>query len=447
MKDNYDYSGIYKITNIENNKFYIGSAKNIKHRWRVHLTHFKHNKHCNIYMQRTYDKYGVASLLFELIEKVDDLSLLIEREQYYMDTLKPEYNLSPTAGSNLGYKFTAKQRANAAGVKKINQYSLDGKYIKTFLNMGFAAESVNCDVARISDACTGKTYKCEGYLWKYSKDITTEDIEALPESYGIMKAVNQFDLEGKYIKTFPSVKSASESVSSRSQSISDACKGVDGNGYKVYARFGFQWRYDSGDHSDIEKASRKKGKLVTQYALSGRYIKSYASLVEAAKAVKVGVKNIRNATRINGSSAGFQWRADTPEPDGIGEYEKSSKVYGGKINQYDLDGEYIKTFESISEASEILGIHCANIIRSINTDGCRAASFLWKKNKNNYDNIKKYVNSQRTVVKQFTLAGKYVATYESAEEAGRVNNCNASNILNVAYGRKNKSCGGFVWKV
>ena len=54
-------SGIYKITNLENNKFYIGSAKDLYDRLASHKKDLRANKHCNIYLQRSYNKYGADS--------------------------------------------------------------------------------------------------------------------------------------------------------------------------------------------------------------------------------------------------------------------------------------------------------------------------------------------------------------------------------------------------
>lgn len=81
-------SGIYKITCIANSRIYIGSAKDFKIRWNRHLRDLKSNKHANVHLQRSYEKYGVDSFIFEIIELCSNEDLLI-REQYYLDTLKP----------------------------------------------------------------------------------------------------------------------------------------------------------------------------------------------------------------------------------------------------------------------------------------------------------------------------------------------------------------------
>lgn len=82
-------SGIYKITCIVNNKIYIGSAVNLKVRWKRHQNELKKNKHVNIILQNTYNKYGIDKFIFKIIEIVDDTNILFEREQFYLDTFKP----------------------------------------------------------------------------------------------------------------------------------------------------------------------------------------------------------------------------------------------------------------------------------------------------------------------------------------------------------------------
>lgn len=95
-------SGIYKITNIVSNKFYIGSAVNIVARWSSHRCNLNKNKHTNKYLQSAWNKYGKENFIIEVVEEVESKLNLIDREQFWIDTLKPQYNLAITAGSRLG---------------------------------------------------------------------------------------------------------------------------------------------------------------------------------------------------------------------------------------------------------------------------------------------------------------------------------------------------------
>lgn len=56
-------SGIYCITNIKNNKKYIGSAINLFKRFRRHNREFKYGYHWNIHMLNSYKNMGRMCLL------------------------------------------------------------------------------------------------------------------------------------------------------------------------------------------------------------------------------------------------------------------------------------------------------------------------------------------------------------------------------------------------
>lgn len=49
-------------------------------------------------------KYGYSKFSVEILEYCDPENL-IEREQYYIDLLKPEYNMLKVAGSSRGYRI------------------------------------------------------------------------------------------------------------------------------------------------------------------------------------------------------------------------------------------------------------------------------------------------------------------------------------------------------
>ena len=110
----YENAGIYKIENLINGKIYIGSSVDLKNRWRQHLQYFVNDKHGNRYLQRAWNKYGAENFRFSVIELCEKDMLLV-REQYFIDIFdacQSGYNLSPTAGSNLGRILSEEARKN-----------------------------------------------------------------------------------------------------------------------------------------------------------------------------------------------------------------------------------------------------------------------------------------------------------------------------------------------
>lgn len=102
-------SGIYVILNLINDKFYVGSAKNFYKRWHTHKSMLVNNYHDNSYLQNAWNKYKQLNFIFVIMEYCE-LDRLIEREQFYIDSYKPAYNLRPRAESMLGFVHSDKAR-------------------------------------------------------------------------------------------------------------------------------------------------------------------------------------------------------------------------------------------------------------------------------------------------------------------------------------------------
>lgn len=106
-------SGVYKILNTVNKSFYIGSSIDIYRRVQVHFWALQNNKHVNKYLQADYDEFKIDAFVVELIEHVEDVNLLTEKEQYWMnieDVIHYGYNKYPTALNSLGRKHTKEAR-------------------------------------------------------------------------------------------------------------------------------------------------------------------------------------------------------------------------------------------------------------------------------------------------------------------------------------------------
>lgn len=97
-------TGIYEIINTANGKRYVGSAKSLRQRLRMHLKDLQKDKHPNRYLQFAWNKYGEGSFDFRVILYCDKVNLLFY-EQRALDFYNILYNLAPTAGSQLGWKM------------------------------------------------------------------------------------------------------------------------------------------------------------------------------------------------------------------------------------------------------------------------------------------------------------------------------------------------------
>ena len=104
FKENKGKSGIYLFTNKINGKKYVGSSldlcKRFKNYFNVAYLLDKKDK-MNIY--KALIAYGFINFKLDILEHCEP-SKLVEREQYYLDLLKPEYNILKIAGSPAGVK-------------------------------------------------------------------------------------------------------------------------------------------------------------------------------------------------------------------------------------------------------------------------------------------------------------------------------------------------------
>jgi group I intron endonuclease len=79
-----DAPGVYKILNLINGKFYIGSTNNLRKRRNKHIVDLRHHKHACHHLRYSFDKYGESAFKFICIEFCAE-SELKEKEQYWLD--------------------------------------------------------------------------------------------------------------------------------------------------------------------------------------------------------------------------------------------------------------------------------------------------------------------------------------------------------------------------
>lgn len=125
MKDE-TKTGVYQIVHLASGKRYVGSAGlSFKNRWRQHRQSLKKGKHHSVLLQRAWNKYGADNFKFSILE-VTRPEWVVDVEQTFIDAWKTSnptygYNIAPTAGSQLGVKWTDEQRAAKSANAKIAQ--------------------------------------------------------------------------------------------------------------------------------------------------------------------------------------------------------------------------------------------------------------------------------------------------------------------------------------
>lgn len=194
--------GIYTITNIITNQLYIGCSIHINKRISDHKLNLKLNKHPNIYLQRSFNKYGKEAFTFEVLVECNK-NILTSEEHYWCNLLnvhnkKFGFNIRLTnpndtythsietinkiskskiggKGPNLNKKFSLEIKNNMSKARKgvpfnknkVLQYTKKMKFVKEWDNLLQAINTLNLKSHHFTEVLSGKRKSTEGYVWRY----------------------------------------------------------------------------------------------------------------------------------------------------------------------------------------------------------------------------------------------------------------------------------------
>ena len=180
--------GIYRLSVAEHS--YIGSSKSLYARLAEHRTDLLRNRHANSFLQRVVNKYGLDSVIIDIIElcRTDERT---KREKYWIDYFHSDMNFKDPVTCELSEESKKKVsesllRAYRSGERvhyfsnvTIECYDYFGDYITTFSTKEEAASHCNVTVEDVSKclgaykhgtksngSSIGKTVN--GYRFRYS---------------------------------------------------------------------------------------------------------------------------------------------------------------------------------------------------------------------------------------------------------------------------------------
>lgn len=179
--------GVYQIKNKENDLIYIGSSKNIKKRWKTHISKLKNGKHDNMFLQNDWDNYGECVFEFSILEECKEEERF-ELEQKYINAFLPfnrngnGYNINENAGSQ-----------NKDGIrifrnryKKCNPFYKSSKeYIKERL-LEMEEDGELWIIGDIDAEVEGTNTK-DKYIW----ETVSDDIYMVKPTCGKMRAISR----------------------------------------------------------------------------------------------------------------------------------------------------------------------------------------------------------------------------------------------------------------
>lgn len=167
IKNNNYVGGIYRFTNIINNKIYVGSTSNFRVRFANHIANSS-CKHFNLAIK----KYGKENFILEILEPINNINnlpkiefrqFLYDREQVYLDFyfaqeyiskknnlfLKITYNKSPIAGNAKHVRWSKDQKENFKNLYKEKGHHFKGKTHSDISRENIKTAAIKCQKERI----------------------------------------------------------------------------------------------------------------------------------------------------------------------------------------------------------------------------------------------------------------------------------------------------------
>lgn len=216
--------------------------------------------------------------------------------------------------------------------------------------------------------------------------------------------------------------------------------------------------YHSGYNMTIggQDQPLNKGKPVLQYDLQGNYIQTFESAFQAANSTGLCDETIRQACRqIRPGAGGYQWRYfSTNFPLQIAPLKNYQSKKKRKVNQFNLRGELINSFDSLQEAAQKTNINSTNIGRVCRVKGkAKAGGFQWRFSEDDDipQNIekqpKKNIKQSKTKysVIQYDKQHNFIKEWTTIKEAADTLGIRSDLIINVCE-NKQKTAGNFFWQ-
>lgn len=266
---------IYRIYRIADGKSYIGQTIfSAAFRFKQHVYNAFEEKSAayNQHIKRAIRKYGKEAFAVETLETCDDY-LLDEREKYwieYFDSVKTGYNMTYGGEGKVEY---------------------DSQALLSEWQRGMNITEIS-NITGICEECISKHLKKMGVT---SREINDRRYASSSRKRG--KAVYQYDLDGRYVGEYKTVREAIKAV---------GCVTIYGAIDKRRKSAGYMWSYTKTD--SIEPFYTFQKHQTHQYSLDGRYIQSFDSRLEAAESIGVHPARISDVVcgRRN-SCGGFLW--------------------------------------------------------------------------------------------------------------------------------------------
>ena len=328
--------------------------------------------------------------LSKRIYQLDPVDYHVIREYESIADASDKHNIASTSiaqairrsGTSVGYywciadnflDWKPRSNLNEQSIYKIDRKTF--KILKKYDSIVSASQENNI-------SCSG-LYRCDeffslgGFCWcKCNEWYEGWKPSRKPNTATPVYQIEQNTL--RVINEWESIKEASQVLGINKNVIVRCCKrkGIIAGGFhwcKIE-----KWTSDWVPKKKVPLIGRRKA-LYQIDKKSLKIVAKYESLFEASSAVGVPISCIAKAASGNATeSAGYYWCYVNIYKGWKPKIKKKTGIMGKKVCQCDLDGNVLKVWDSIKEASEYAGISASNISNVCAGRNKSAAGYKWK---------------------------------------------------------------------
>ena len=199
-------------------------------------------------------------------------------------------------------------------------------------------------------------------------------------------------------------------------------------------------KYNSNYGTHIERYSSKQRIQVSAYDFLGNKMRTFRSFSEASSVLNIPESNISQAVCGKYETAGgYVWRKGSASK--IDVTIKKYRTFW--VNQYSLDGTYIATYSSATDAERKTGVTSCAIIRCCKGLYNQSKGYRWSYYGSEPFQLKE--DKSKVPVAQYTIDGMLIGVFPSMKDAAASVNGSGSGIRLCVIG-KNKTAYGYKWK-
>lgn len=350
IKNRKIYVGVHQTENDEMFDGYIGNGINI----------YKPstNKFPKTLFQKAVKKYG-----FDVFQRITLFKCSSAEEAYEIESIvvNEEFlNRSDVYNMKLG-GITSPDCS-----KEIHRYDLNGNYLQSWKSIDLAAKELGCSPMSISYAHINKTLSFDS-LWSTDKFkiLDTSNYSNIPQD----KTVYKYDKNGKYLSYYKNASELAKELQTSRENVRDSI-------YNKYLCKGYYLSYEKFEILEIEEKVKRtsKGK-VFQYDLEGNFLREFENCDQASQDLNISKKSLQSKMAKGDTYKGYQWSYEKLESlNNIKNTSNSSKPR--KIDQFTLDGQFVKTWETYSDCRKEFP-NVGKVLRGI-TSKCKGFIFKYK---------------------------------------------------------------------